>query len=231
MPLHAGVSEVDIGAVFYLHGFASSPQSTKARFFSERLAAHGLKLHCPDFNQPDFSSLTVSRMLQDLEKRIAALPPGNVFLIGSSLGGFVAVEAAARNVNRARHPVTQLILLAPALELEWERWPEIGPGGVERWRSNGSIEIFHYAHGNVQPLGFSFYEDAIRYSPASRCLEMPMLIFQGRNDESVRPASVERFARAQPRAELRLLDDDHQLKGSLNVIWAAIESLISEPGA
>src|ERR1700682_559819 len=77
--------------IFYLHGFASSPQSTKAQFFSERLAARGLTLHCPDFNQPDFSKLTVSRMLQAIETGIAALPPGDVILIGSSLGGFVAV--------------------------------------------------------------------------------------------------------------------------------------------
>jgi pimeloyl-ACP methyl ester carboxylesterase len=216
--------------IFYLHGFASSPQSTKAQFFSERLAARGVKLHCPDFNQPDFATLTVSRMLKQMERRIEALPPGDVILIGSSLGGFVAVEAAARGVNQARHPVTQLVLLAPAVELEWEQWPEIGPGGIERWRRNGSIEVFHYAYDGPQPLEFSFYEDAIRYSPASRRLEAPMLIFQGRRDESVQPATVERFARAQPDAELYLLDDDHQLKGSLDVIWRAIESRIPSFG-
>jgi uncharacterized protein len=212
--------------IFYLHGFASSPQSTKAQFFSERLAVRGLKLHCPDFNQPDFSRLTVSRMLRELETDMAALPPGDVILIGSSLGGFVAVEAAARNVNRERHPITQLMLLAPAVELDWERWPEIGPGGIEGWRKSGSIEVFHYADDKPQALGFSFYEDAIRYSPASKRLETPMLIFQGRRDESVRPATVERFAHAQPHAELHLLDDDHQLKQSLNVIWGAIDSRI-----
>jgi pimeloyl-ACP methyl ester carboxylesterase len=215
--------------IFYLHGFASSPESTKAQFFSERFAARGLTLHCPDFNQPDFSTLTVSRMLQEIETGIAALPPGDVILMGSSLGGFVAVEAAARSVNRERHPIAQLILLAPAVELDWERWPEIGPRGIDRWRKSGSIEVFHYAHNRPQALGFSFYEDATRYSPASKRLEIPMLIFQGRRDESVRPATVERFAHAQPHAELHLLDDDHQLKGSLNVIWGAIESRILTP--
>ena len=39
----------------YLHGFASSPQSGKVSFLSERLAARGLTLHCPDLNEPDFS--------------------------------------------------------------------------------------------------------------------------------------------------------------------------------
>ena len=114
--------------IFYLHGFASSPMSTKAQFLAERLAARGLTLQCPDFNLPDFSTLTMSRMLQQTEERIAMMMPGNVMLIGSSMGGFVAVEAAARAVNQARHPITQLILLAPAVELEWERLTEVGPG-------------------------------------------------------------------------------------------------------
>ncbi|TMP95577.1 MAG: alpha/beta fold hydrolase [Verrucomicrobia bacterium] len=224
--------------IFYLHGFASSPMSTKAQFLAERLAVRGLTLQCPDFNQPDFSTLTVSRMLQQIEKRIEMMVPGNVVLIGSSMGGFVAVEAAARAVNQARHPITQLILLAPAVELEWERLTEVGPGepatpkrdsakaGIERWRRRGSIEVFHYAYDEPRRLAFSFYEDAISYAPARRRLETPMVIVQGRRDESVDPAGVERFAKAQPLATLHMVDDDHQLKNSLEAIWVEIARLL-----
>jgi uncharacterized protein len=213
--------------LFYLHGFASSPQSSKAQFLSDRLSAAGMTLHCPDFNQPDFSTLTISRMLQLLEKRIAALPQGDVALIGSSLGGFVAVEAARRQVSRARHPIRQLVLLAPAIELDWERWTEVGPAGVERWRRTGEIEVFHFSDGRTRRLKFSFYEDAVKYRPASARLSLPMLIFQGRGDESVDPASVVRFARAQPDATLHLLDDEHQLKKSLDFIWREIARALS----
>ena len=225
MPLPAGLSEAPVGPgaqevhIFYLHGFASSPQGTKAQFFAEKLAGVGQRLHCPDFNQPDFSTLTVSRMLQQLEKRIAALPPGDVVLIGSSLGGFLAVEAAVRSVSRAHHPITQLILLAPALQLDWERWGEVGPGGIDRWRKAGQIDVYHFADGCTRPLKFAFYEDAIRYEPAGAALPIPVLIFQGRRDDSVDPSSVERFARAQPGATLHLLDDEHQLTQSLDFIW------------
>ena len=205
--------------VFYLHGFASSPRSSKATFFAERFAARGIRMECLDLNQPEFSTLTVSRMLQQLEKRIAAIPPADVVLIGSSLGGFVAVEAAARQVNQARHPITQLILLAPAVELEWEKWTEIGAGGVAAWRRAGEIEVFHYAFQENRKLNFAFYEDANRYHPASRRLSLPMVIFQGRHDESVTPAVVERFAAVQPHATLHLVDDGHQLKNSLEFIW------------
>lgn len=212
--------------IFYLHGFASSPLSSKAQFLASRLGERGLQLHCPDFNHPDFSTLTVSRMLQQLEQRIAALPPGDVVLIGSSLGGFVSVEAAARQVNEPRHLISRLVLLAPALNLAWERWPEVGPGGIERWERSGHIEILHYGYEEARALNFSFYEDAAHYQPEARQLTQPMLIFQGRQDDSVDLAAVERFAAMQPHAVLHMLDDRHQLQNSLDFIWQRISEFL-----
>jgi pimeloyl-ACP methyl ester carboxylesterase len=206
--------------VLYLHGFASSPRSSKAEFFAERFRALGIKTTVPDFNEPDFSTLTISRMLQQLEKRITAAPPAPVVLIGSSLGGFVAVEAAARAVSAAMHPIVKVVLLAPAVELEWDRWTEIADrGGVEAWRAAGEIEIFHYGENCRRRLAFGFYEDAQRYHAAARRLTQPTLIFQGRHDESVSALLVEQFARAQPDARLHLLEDGHQLKESLDFMW------------
>jgi pimeloyl-ACP methyl ester carboxylesterase len=204
---------------FYLHGFTSSPQSSKAQFLSRKLAARGRTLHTPDLNQPDFSTLTVSRMLGQVERAITSLPADEVVLIGSSLGGFVAVEAARRQAAGAAHPITRLVLLAPAIELDWNRWDEIGAGGIERWKRDGAIEVFHYADDRTRRLNFQFYEDAERYDPASARLPLPVLIFQGRGDVTVDPATVERFAKTQPDASLHLLDDEHQLKNSLDYIW------------
>src|SRR5437762_9671827 len=82
--------------VFYLHGFASSAQSTKGAYLSQRLAEHGVSLRCPDFNEPDFGSLTITRMLRQLEDDLRAIEPTRAALIGSSLGGTVAILAAAR---------------------------------------------------------------------------------------------------------------------------------------
>ena len=213
--------------VVYLHGFASSPQSSKATFFAERLARAGITLLCPDLNRPQFATLTVSRMLRQLDDQLASLAPTEVVLIGSSLGGFVAIEAAARQPGRPLHPISRLILLAPAVELEWDRWSEVGPGGVERWRKDGQVEVFHYAMDRPEQLGFGFYEDATQYDPASRRLALPMLVFQGRQDESVSPEIVERFARHQSAATLHMLDDTHQLKNSLDFIWAETARFLS----
>ncbi len=205
--------------IFYLHGFASSPQSSKATFFAERFAERGITMECPDLNQPDFSTLTISRMLRQIETRLSELPPAGVVLIGSSLSGFVAIEAAARQASAATHPIVRLVLLAPAVVLEWEKWTEVASVGIEGWKAAGAIDVFHYAFEENRRLNYEFYVDAGRYDVSNRRLPLPLVIFQGRRDESVSPVAVERFAAAQPNATLYLLDDGHQLKERLGFIW------------
>jgi pimeloyl-ACP methyl ester carboxylesterase len=210
---------------FYLHGFASSPASGKARYCRERLAELGQSLESPDFNQPDFGSLTVTRMLDQLDAAIDARPPGPVTLIGSSLGGFVALHAASRRRSwRGRgRPVTRLILLAPALDFcaDWHT-----DGIVDEWRRVGHREVFHYAYDRPMNIGFELYEDARRYRSAAVELDIPTLVFQGRRDEVVAPAGAIEFAEVRPNVTLRLLDDDHQLQGHLQEIWEESASFL-----
>jgi uncharacterized protein len=45
----------------YLHGFASSPNSTKAQNISDRFSQIQTKLKIPDLNAGNFSQLTITR--------------------------------------------------------------------------------------------------------------------------------------------------------------------------
>ena len=47
-----------ISRVVYLHGFASSAQSSKAQFFAGKFAELGIPLVTPDLNAPDFGTLS-----------------------------------------------------------------------------------------------------------------------------------------------------------------------------
>jgi pimeloyl-ACP methyl ester carboxylesterase len=203
--------------VFYLHGFTSSAQSTKARFFRERFRALGIDLHCPDFNEPDFGTLTITRMLDQVSNLVEERPPGAVALIGSSLGAFVAVEAAAR--SSAARAVDRLVLLAPALDFSLANDKTITPSDLQTWRTTGTLDIFHYHYGATRPLAYEFYRDAQRYQPLHTDLRIPMLVFQGTRDDVVDPESVRRFASQRPNVTLRMLDDGHQLLDHLDLLW------------
>lgn len=208
--------------VFYLHGFASSTKSTKAGFFADRLRARGITLHTPDFNEPDFTTLTISRMIDQTVRRIQALPGGPVVLIGSSLGAFVAIQVALALVDSVTHPVVRLILLAPAIEFSGNRTRDVGDRGLDEWKATGYLNVFHYGYGRLVPVHYGLYTDACGYDCVNAVLTMPIQIFQGRKDTAVDPHSVEEWARSRPNVELHMLDDDHQLTASLDYVWGAI---------
>ena len=200
---------------FYLHGFASSSQSSKATFIAERLRKHHVELFVPDLNQPDFSTLTITRMVRQVSDAIDALPARPVALIGSSLGGFVAVQVALMRPER----VNRLVLLAPALDFGGNRMRALGEIGLDEWKRRNRLDVFHYGNGRMMGVHYELYEDARRYDSMNAALRMPIQVFQGRRDDAVNPSTVERWARARPNVELHMLDDDHQLAASLDYIW------------
>ena len=201
--------------VLYLHGFASSARSSKATFFASRFRELGVALHTPDLNEPDFSTLTVSRMATQVLAAIDGLARGPVALIGSSLGGFLAVHVALQRPAQVSH----LVLLAPALDFGGNRMRALGGVGLDEWKRTNRLDVFHFGYGRVMPVHYELYADARRHDLASAALTMPVQIFQGRRDDAVDPESVARWATARPNAELHMLDDDHQLTASVGYIW------------
>ena len=217
---------------FYLHGFASSPRAGKALYLAERLATAGLTLHAPDFNQPAFETLTTTRMIGQVEAEMAALPPGPIVLVGSSLGAFVAWHVAARAEQRreSARQVDRLVLLAPALAFDDSSFSELGEEGLRRWRETDALEIFHFAYGEPRSVGYELYADARRYDWRMAAVTVPTLIFQGRRDEVVDARMVEAFAAGRPNVTLRLFDDDHRLQASLGPIFREMASFLGLSG-
>jgi pimeloyl-ACP methyl ester carboxylesterase len=221
--------------VFYLHGFASSARSTKASYFAERLRAHGVVLHCPDFNAPDFTTLTMTRMLGQLESELArvttvpgggrhgtqAIADGPVAVVGSSLGGTLAILAAARMPR-----IERMILLAPAVMFAKPGHHLLPAERIDAWRRDGSMTFFHYGQGDQRQLSVEFYEDSLQYDAFDTRFDQPTLVFQGRRDASVDGRTVERFASGRPNVTLSLLDDDHSLIASLPRLWGDLEAFL-----
>jgi uncharacterized protein len=205
--------------VVYLHGFASGPQSAKARYFRALLEAAGAQVDTPDLADGDFEHLTIASQLAVIE-RVAASGP--VSLIGSSLGGYLAALYAAR------HPtVRRLVLLAPAFGFA-ARWPErLGPAAVAAWRRTGTIEVFHYAENRNRKLGYQLLADGERFE-AYPDFTQPALIFHGTHDDSVPVRYSEEFAATHPNAVLEAVDDGHDLHGVLAYIGPKVVRFLVE---
>jgi len=197
----------------YLHGFASSPKSTKVAYFTERFREHDIALRVPDFNEPDFRTLTLSRMLDRLGAELAGGDAAT--LIGSSLGGTLAILAAARYPSR----VERLVLMAPAVMFAKPGHHLLPPERIDEWRRRGALPFFHYAYDAERQLDVAFYEDSLQYDAFGAAFAQPTLVFQGLRDASVDPRTVEAFAKTRRNVTLSLLDDDHQLIASLPRMW------------
>jgi pimeloyl-ACP methyl ester carboxylesterase len=214
VPLQSGLSG-HVVIPIYLHGFASSARSSKASHFARKFAEHGIAMITPDLNEPDFSTLTVSRMLEQVGKALDAAD-APVVLIGSSLGGFVAVNAAVERPAQ----VERLVLLAPALDFDENRMRSLGDRGVAEWKATNRLQVFHYGYGRMTHVHYDLFADALRYDAMQAPITQPAIVFQGRRDIAVDPVTVERWSKARPNVELHMLDDDHQLLASLDLIWA-----------
>jgi pimeloyl-ACP methyl ester carboxylesterase len=213
----------------YLHGFASSPRSSKATWFVRRAGEVGAVATAPDLNFPDFETLTISRMIAQVADLIASLPPGPVGLVGSSLGAVVALHAAAAHDRAATahtHPVDRLAFLAPAFDLVASLEAQYGPAAIEEWRRTDALPVHHYAEGRTRRLRWSFFEDARKYDAFAVDPTVPTLIFHGARDEAVDPKMVERWTASRPTVTLRLLDEDHQMLGGLDTMWAGLRTFL-----
>jgi pimeloyl-ACP methyl ester carboxylesterase len=194
----------------YLHGFASGPSSSKARYFRDRFSECGTELEILDLAQGDFEHLTTTGQLRVIEKAACGEP---VTLIGSSLGGYLAALYASTHSE-----VRRLLLLAPAFCFP-SRWRErVGPEGMADWARTRKLDVFHYGEGRSMPLDYVFYEDATKY-PDEPEFHQPALLIHGTRDEVVPAELSKSYASKHQNAVLYLLDSGHELTEVLEPIW------------
>ena len=114
--------------LLYLHGFRSSPQSTKARKFAAWVAAHrpGLVWWCPQL------PASPADAMRALMTGVSAWPVDRMAVIGSSLGGFYATAVAERRGCRA-------VLLNPGVDPARDLADAIG--ATTAWHSSEPFDF------------------------------------------------------------------------------------------
>ena len=201
----------------YLHGFASSPHSTKAVYLRDRFAELKINLTIPALDQGDFSHLTITRQL-DLVAAELPPPPTPVTLIGSSLGGLTAAFIAQKQLQ-----VKHLVLLAPAFEFLSHWLPQLGTEKLQQWQKEKYLSVYHYGEKRSLPLHYDFVLDAAQYREEKLSRPVPTLIVHGRRDEVIPILASRNFASLRPWVQLIELESNHALADVLPQIWDIIQ--------
>ncbi len=205
----------------YLHGWASSPNSDKAQLF---LARYGQdrSLVIPDLNQPDFYTLTLTRQIQQIEALLPSGPP--VVLIGSSLGALTALWLAQRNPS-----ISQLLLLAPAVQLAANIRRQWGEAAIQQWREQGQALVFHATHGGPVAIGYEFWQDLQRYADDDLRRAVPTLLVHGRDDSTILFDHAWQFAQVRPWIQHITVPSGHALADLPAEVWRVIDQFLLSP--
>jgi alpha-beta hydrolase superfamily lysophospholipase len=225
--------------VFWLGGFRSDMGGAKATAVDRFAAGRGLAATRFDYSGHGrsggaFADGTVSRWLEEALTVFDGLTAGRQVVVGSSMGGWLAVLLA--EARRPSGRVAGLVLIAPAFDmtraLMFDRWTkkarkEFAASGVHLQPSEYSAEPY--------PIGRALIEDGDRHLLAGRLVDVacPVHILQGREDKDVpwqhAAALVSRLASDDVVFTL-VKDGDHRLSRPEDIarLEAAIAHMVAD---
>jgi pimeloyl-ACP methyl ester carboxylesterase len=211
--------------VFWLGGFKSDMKGTKAEALSQWARQNGRACVRFDYSGHgesggDFHAGTIGRWLEESVAVFEACCAGSQVVVGSSMGGWIALllarELRRRAAGKAAAGIAGLVLIAPAVDfteaLMWQRFPakvkrEIDEKGV--WHRPSD-------YGEPYPITRALIEEGRNHLLLGGMIETgcPVRILQGVQDPDVPwNHAVELTARlAQDDVVLTLVKDgDHRL--------------------
>jgi pimeloyl-ACP methyl ester carboxylesterase len=224
--------------VVWLGGFRSDMLSTKAEAIDAWAAEHGRSFLRFDYSghgesEGRFEEGTISRWLEESLAVIRALAGDRPLLVGSSMGGWIALLAArALMTGPMASPPSALVLIAPAVDftevLMWEAFPPEIRAAIEQdglWLRPSAYAPEPY------PITRGLIEDGRRNLLLGAPIRTgcPVHILQGMQDPDVPWRHAMRVVEHLPGDEVVLTlvkDGDHRLSRpqDLERLVAAVEA-------
>jgi pimeloyl-ACP methyl ester carboxylesterase len=228
--------------LFWLGGFNSDMAGTKALALDAHAAERGLAMRRFDYSGHGisggrFEEGTISRWLEEA-LAVFDRTTGKQILIGSSMGGWIALLLAEAHRIAGKSRVGGIVLIAPAVDmtraLMWAEMDEAARATLMkegRWMRPSDYSTEPY------PITKALIEDGDRHLFGSRLIETgcPVHIIQGLRDTDVpwrhATALVSRFASDDVVLTL-IKDGDHRLSRPEDIerLIAAVDGLAGEAG-
>ena len=203
----------------YLHGFASGPSSKKASAFKNKFKEIGVSLNTPDLEGGHFENMTLTSQVNIVLDLLDQFQCKKVYVIGSSMGGYLATLVAQRRVE-----VKATYLMAPGFNFleRWMRSLKLDCGDEACW--DPKIQIFHYRYDENKYIRTDIFKDAKNWRPLGLKRVVPSRIVHGIHDEVVPIDESKKFVSQRPWCSLKELDSDHGLLSHLE--WVVDDCMV-----
>jgi dipeptidyl aminopeptidase/acylaminoacyl peptidase len=181
--LHHPEASTPRSGVILCHGMESNKESYKLVLLSQELARHGLLALRFDFAcagaAGKFEEITYSGEVDDLQAAFAFMrdrQAGKIAILGSSMGGTVALLFAAQQAG-----VATVVTIAAPVHPERFTSRLLTPAQAQEWRKTGHT----FYHG--QRINVSLLHDLekLNVPAAARKISCPVLILHGDRDDVV----------------------------------------------
>jgi len=220
--------------VVWLGGFRSDMTGTKAQALAEWAARAGRAYVRFDYfahgeSSGDFRAGTITRWREDALAVLDELAAGEVVLIGSSMGGWIACLAALARPGRVR----AMVLIAPAADFtEKLIEPSLDAAARAALAADG-VWLEPSPYGEPNPITAGLLEDGARWSilPGPVPVAAPVRILQGGQDDAVPWTHALELAQALKGDDVvftLVKDGDHRLSRAQDIarLIAAVEEVV-----
>lgn len=229
--------------VVWLDGFRSEMRATKADALDSWAAGEGRAFLRFDYtghglSGGDFAAATVTRWLEDTMAVLSEFAPGRPILVGSSMGGWLAL-LAARALGRQGRPPAALVLIAPATDFTERLMWDAFPAAIRETISRDGVYLRPSAYAEEPtPITRELIEDGRRHLILGGPIELgcPVHILQGMRDPDVPWEHALRLVERLPGDNVQLTlvkDGDHRLSRSedLDRLRRAVDAAIESAAA
>jgi pimeloyl-ACP methyl ester carboxylesterase len=223
----------------WLGGFKSDMDGTKAEGLAAWAREHGAGCLRFDYSGHGlsggrFEDGTLSQWLAQARTMLAMIESHRTILVGSSMGGWIALLLAQQLSREGKQPPSALVLIAPAWQmtsLMWEQAPEEARDAIA---SQGAF--YRPSEYGEEPYTITrtLIEDGKRHriEPDGLPPDLPIRIIHGREDRDVPWERSLRIIERVPCQDMRLTlvkDAGHRLSRpqDLALLFAALEEFLA----